>query len=285
MQAVEKGADGVGLLRTELVFMQHNKMPDETTQIADYVQVFDAMNGKPVVVRTLDVGGDKPLPYLTMKKEDNPFLGVRGIRLSLNRPELLRKQLIALIKASNHRPLAIMFPMVGQLDEWYKARAILDNVLVDHPHDNLQVGIMIEVPSAAILADKFAPLVDFFSIGTNDLVQYTLAIDRGHPVLSAQADGLDPSVLRLIDTTIKSAHAHGKWVGVCGELGSDNLAVPILLGLGVDELSVSSSQIALVKAQIRTLNFAECQTLAKQALEANNGQAVRELVRESGLIG
>lgn len=277
--AVQKGADGVGLLRTELVFMQHSKMPNEEAQIADYAQVFDAMDGKPVVVRTLDVGGDKPLPYLAMKKEDNPFLGVRGIRLSLNRPELLKSQLTALIKASNNRPLAIMFPMVGQLDEWHKAKAILDNVLTSYPHDNLQVGIMIEVPSAAILADKFAPEVDFFSIGTNDLTQYTLAIDRGHPVLSGKADGLDPSVLRLIDMTVKSAHAHGKWVGVCGELGSDNLAVPVLLGLGVDELSVSASQIPLVKAQIRTLNFAECQALAKQALNAESGQVVRALVK------
>lgn len=278
-KALTQGAEGVGLLRTELVFMQHSKMPNEQAQIADYAQVFDVMDGKPVVVRTLDVGGDKPLPYLTMKKEDNPFLGVRGIRLSLNRPELLKNQLTALIKASNNRPLAIMFPMVGQMEEWYKAKAILNGVLAENPHDKLQVGIMIEVPSAAILADKFAPEVDFFSIGTNDLTQYTLAIDRGHPVLSGKADGLDPSVLRLIDMTVKSAHAHGKWVGVCGELGSDNLAVPVLLGLGVDELSVSASQIPLVKAQIRTLNFAECQTLAEQALNAESGQAVRALVK------
>lgn len=278
-KAVLKGAESVGLLRTELVFMQHNKMPDEATQILDYEQVFEAMDGRPVVVRTLDVGGDKPLPYLAMKQEENPFLGVRGIRLSLNRPELLRTQLIALIKASNNRPLAIMFPMVGQLDEWHKAKAILDGVLAEYPHENLQVGIMIEVPSAAILADKFAPEVDFFSIGTNDLTQYTLAIDRGHPVLSAQADGLDPSVLRLIAMTVQAAHAHGKWVGVCGELGSDELAVPVLVGLGVDELSVSVSQIPLVKAQIRTLNYADCQKLADKALVAESGASVRSLVK------
>lgn len=278
-EAVRFGADGVGLLRTEFVFMKHNKMPDIHTQMLDYSQVFEAMDSRPVVARTLDVGGDKPLPYLMMNSEDNPFLGVRGIRLSLNHPKLLKEQLTALIVASANRPLRIMFPMIGQMSEWHKARAMVDEVLNKHPHSDLQVGMMIEVPSAAIMADEFAKVVDFFSIGTNDLTQYTLAIDRGHPVLSAMADGLHPSVLRLIDNTIQAAHKHGKWVGVCGELGSDELAVPILVGLGVDELSVSASQIALVKAQIRTISFEKCRTLANQVLTCNDAKDVRILAQ------
>lgn len=291
-EAVTAGAEGVGLLRTELVFMKHSQMPNLDAQMADYAQVFDEMDTRPVVVRTLDVGGDKPLPYLAMNSEENPFLGVRGIRLSLDKPHMLKEQLTALVRASllkagsngKVRPLRIMFPMVGQLDEWYAAKALVDEVLAVYPHDDVEVGMMVEVPSSAILAHKFAPHVDFFSIGTNDLTQYTLAIDRGHPVLSARADGLDPSVLALIDMTVKAAHAHGKWVGVCGELGADTAAVPVLLGLGVDELSVSSSQIALVKAQIRTLSMADCQSLATKVLAVDTAKAVRELVAQSGMV-
>lgn len=275
--AVDNGAEAVGLLRTELVFMAHRQVPDIDTQIRDYEKVFDALEGRPLVVRTLDVGGDKPLPYLPMPSEDNPFLGVRGIRLTLKQPELLKNQLIALIRASKGRDLRIMFPMVGQLEEWTQARAILDEVLAEYPHDNLQVGIMIEVPSAAIIANAFAKEVDFFSIGTNDLTQYTLAIDRGHPILSKDADGLHPSILTLIDHTVKAAHAHGKWVGVCGELAGDEKAVPILMGLGVDELSMSVSSIALVKDQIRGLNLADCQYLAKRALACQTASDVRAL--------
>lgn len=273
--AVEKGAEGVGLLRTEFVFMKHNKMPDVETQIIDYKQVFDVMDNRPVVVRTLDVGGDKPLPYLAMNSEDNPFLGVRGVRLTLRRPDIFKDQLTALIKASEGKDLRIMFPMIARLEEWHKARAILDDVLKDNPHDKLQVGMMIEVPSSAIMAEKFAPFVDFFSIGTNDLIQYTLAIDRGHPVLSGEADGLHPSVLRLINNTVKYAHKHGKWVGVCGELGADSDAVPVLVGLGVDELSVSANQIPLVKMQIRKLSYQACQTLGMSVLECDTASDVR----------
>ncbi|WP_394260696.1 phosphoenolpyruvate--protein phosphotransferase [Moraxella boevrei] len=273
--AVEKGAEGVGLLRTEFVFMKHNKMPDVETQIIDYKQVFDVMDNRPVVVRTLDVGGDKPLPYLAINSEDNPFLGVRGVRLTLRRPDIFKDQLTALIKASEGKDLRIMFPMIARLEEWHKARAILDDVLKDNPHDKLQVGMMIEVPSSAIMAEKFAPFVDFFSIGTNDLTQYTLAIDRGHPVLSGEADGLHPSVLRLINNTVKYAHKHGKWVGVCGELGADSDAVPVLVGLGVDELSVSANQIPLVKMQIRKLSYQACQTLGMSVLECDTASDVR----------
>jgi len=275
--AVECGAEAIGLLRTELVFMAHSSAPSEATQEADYRVVLDALAGRPLVVRTLDVGGDKPLPYLPIAEEENPFLGLRGIRLTLRQPELLRQQLIALLKAADDRPLRIMFPMIGRVEEWRAAKAILDEVKTVHPCANLQVGIMIEVPSAALLAPILAQEVDFFSIGTNDLTQYTLAIDRGHPILSAEADGLHPSILQLIDHTVKAAHKHGKWVGICGELAADPKAVPILMGLGVDELSMSPNSIPLVKAQIRTLNYSQAQALAKSALECESATAVRQL--------
>ncbi|MGK7248198.1 phosphoenolpyruvate--protein phosphotransferase [Acinetobacter oleivorans] len=275
--AVECGAEAIGLLRTELVFMAHSSAPNEATQEADYRVVLDALAGRPLVVRTLDVGGDKPLPYLPIAEEENPFLGLRGIRLTLRQPELLRQQLIALLKAADDRPLRIMFPMVGRVEEWRAAKAILDEVKTVHPYANLQVGIMIEVPSAALLAPILAQEVDFFSIGTNDLTQYTLAIDRGHPILSAEADGLHPSILQLINHTVKAAHKHGKWVGICGELAADPKAVPILMGLGVDELSMSPNSIPLVKAQIRTLNYSQAQALAKRALECESATAVRQL--------
>ncbi|MGK8804114.1 phosphoenolpyruvate--protein phosphotransferase [Acinetobacter seifertii] len=276
-QAVECGAEAIGLLRTELVFMSHSSAPNETVQEVDYRVVLDALAGRPLVVRTLDVGGDKPLPYLPIAEEENPFLGLRGIRLTLRRPELLRQQLTALLKASDNRPLRIMFPMIGRVEEWRAAKAILDEVRAQHPCDNLQVGIMIEVPSAALLAPILAQEVDFFSIGTNDLTQYTLAIDRGHPILSAEADGLHPSILNLIDQTVKAAHKHGKWVGICGELAADPKAVPILMGLGVDELSMSPNSIPLVKAQIRTLSYSHTQKLAQQALLCDSAPAVRQL--------
>lgn len=275
--AVECGAEAIGLLRTELVFMAHSSAPSEATQEADYRVVLDALAGRPLVVRTLDVGGDKPLPYLPIAEEENPFLGLRGIRLTLRQPELLRQQLIALLKAADDRPLRIMFPMIGRVEEWRAAKAILDEVKAVHPCADLQVGIMIEVPSAALLAPILAQEVDFFSIGTNDLTQYTLAIDRGHPILSAEADGLHPSILQLIDHTVKAAHKHGKWVGICGELAADPKAVPILMGLGVDELSMSPNSIPLVKAQIRTLNYSQAQALAKRALECESATAVRQL--------
>lgn len=277
-KAVELGAEAVGLLRTELVFMSHTTAPDEATQMQDYGVVLNALDGRPLVVRTLDVGGDKPLPYLPMPAEENPFLGVRGIRLTLRRQELLREQLTALIKSAKGRPLRIMFPMIGRLEDWRQAKAILDDVLKTNPCDNLQVGIMVEVPSIAILAPILAKEVDFFSIGTNDLTQYTMAIDRGHPLLSSEADGLHPSVLMLINRTVHSAHAHGKWVGVCGELASDVKAVPILLGLGVDELSVSAKAIPMLKTQIRGLNFEACKKVADKAMNCATAEQVRALI-------
>ena len=278
--AVASGAEGVGLLRTELVFMSHTQIPDIKTQVADYAQVFEALEGKPLVVRVLDIGGDKALPYLPMAAEENPFLGLRGIRLLLAKPELLRAQLTALIVASEGRDLRIMFPMIGRIEEFFAAKAILDEVLVQYPHDKLQVGIMLEVPSAAVMAHQFAKEVDFFSIGTNDLTQYVLAIDRGHPVISKDADGLHPSILQLIHQAVTAAHREGKWVGVCGELAADPDAVPLLVGLGVDELSMSAKSIAMTKAMIREMQYSQMQALAMQALECQTAEQVRQLVKQ-----
>lgn len=279
-KAVEFGADAVGLLRTELVFMSHSTMPSEQQQEQDYRVVFDALAGRPLVVRTLDVGGDKPLPYVPMEKEENPFLGIRGMRLTLRQPELLRSQLRALIRAAEDRPLRIMFPMIGRVEEWRAAKTILDEILQELPCPNLQVGMMIEVPSAVLMTPILAQEVDFFSIGTNDLTQYVLAIDRGHAELSKEADALHPSILMMINHTVKFAHRYGKWVGVCGELAGDSKAVPILLGLGIDELSMSPNQIPLVKAQIRGLNFVQCQEMAKQSLECATADDVRQLAND-----
>jgi len=278
VEAVALGAEAIGLLRTELVFMNHSQAPDQPTQEAEYRRVLEALEGRPLVVRTLDVGGDKPLPYWPMPAEENPFLGVRGIRLSLQRPDILETQLRALLASADGRPLRIMFPMVGNIDEWRNAKAMVDRLRAELPVADLQVGIMIEIPSAALIAPVLAQEVDFFSIGTNDLTQYTLAIDRGHPTLSGQADGLHPAVLRLIDMTVEAAHAHGKWVGVCGELAADALAVPMLVGLGVDELSVSARSIALVKARVRELDFTACRQLAQQALMLPGAHEVRAFV-------
>ncbi|WP_282343178.1 phosphoenolpyruvate--protein phosphotransferase [Pseudomonas sp. PS02288] len=278
--AVEQGAEGVGLLRTELVFMQHASAPDQASQEIEYRRALDALDGRPLVVRTLDVGGDKPLPYWPLPAEENPFLGLRGIRLSLQRPEVLETQLRALFASAEGRPLRVMFPMVGFVEEWRAARDMALRLREEIPVADLQLGIMVEVPSAALLAPVLAREVDFFSIGTNDLTQYALAIDRGHPTLSAQADGLHPAVLRLIQMTVEAAHAHGKWVGVCGELAGDTHAVPVLVGLGVDELSVSARSIALVKARVRELDFARSQLFAQQALNLESAAAVRALVEE-----
>lgn len=276
--AVEQGAEGIGLLRTELLFMAHSTAPDEATQEAEYRRVLDDLQGRPLVVRTLDVGGDKPLPYWPIDKEENPFLGVRGIRLTLQRPDVMESQLRALLRAADNRPLRIMFPMVGTVEEWRQARDMTERLRLEIPVADLQLGIMIEVPSAALLAPVLAKEVDFFSVGTNDLTQYTLAIDRGHPTLSAQADGLHPAVLQLIDITVRAAHTHGKWVGVCGELAADPAAVPILVGLGVDELSVSARSIGEVKACVRELNLIGAKQLAQAALTVGTAREVRALV-------
>ncbi|CRI59022.1 phosphoenolpyruvate--protein phosphotransferase [Pseudomonas sp. CCOS 191] len=277
-KVVEQGAEGIGLLRTELIFMAHPQLPDVATQEAEYRRVLDGLDGRPLVVRTLDVGGDKPLPYWPIAAEENPFLGVRGVRLTLQRPQVMEDQLRALLRAADNRPLRIMFPMVGQLHEWRAAKAMVERLRQEIPVADLQVGIMVEVPSAALLAPQLAREVDFFSIGTNDLTQYTLAIDRGHPSLSTQADGLHPAVLNLIDMTVRAAHEQGKWVGVCGELAADPQAVAVLLGLEVDELSVAARSIPEVKALVRQADLSTARALAREALQQDSAEAVRALV-------
>ncbi|TLF51710.1 phosphoenolpyruvate--protein phosphotransferase [Halomonas urmiana] len=293
--AVERGAEGVGLLRTEFLFMAHAQEPDLDTQIAEYREALEALDGRPLVARTLDVGGDKPLPYWPVPKEDNPFLGLRGIRLALTKPKVLETQFRAMLMAAagdpaagapaagatgRDRPLRIMLPMVKDISEFRAAKQILDRLLEEIPEaertTDVQLGVMIEVPSCALLAPTLAAEVDFFSVGTNDLTQYTLAIDRGHPELSAQADGLHPAVLKLIEMTVDAAHAHGKWVGVCGELASDAVAVPVLVGLGVDELSVSARQVPLVKARLAEVDLDEARRQAGLALAQATSEAVRD---------
>jgi len=276
-RAVKSGAEAVGLLRTEFLFLDRENPPSDEAQFDVYREIAQVMESRPVIIRTLDVGGDKPLPYIEMEEETNPFLGERGIRLCLNRPDLFRRQIRAILRASQFGTLRIMFPMVADLSEWHAAKAIVAEVTEEEKTSNIELGIMIEVPSAAILADVFAKEVDFFSIGTNDLTQYTMAMDRMHPQLAGKSDGLHPSVLQLIATTAKAAHSEGKWVGICGELAADPQAIPILVGLGIDELSVTVPAVPTVKAQVRTLSHEKAKSLAKQALQCKTAKEVRQL--------
>ncbi|MEQ9725931.1 phosphoenolpyruvate--protein phosphotransferase [Pseudomonas sp. WHRI 8822A] len=277
-QAIELGGEGVGLLRSEFLYLERSSAPSQDEQAATYSAIARAMGPeRNLVVRTLDVGGDKPLAYVPMEAEANPFLGMRGVRLCLERPQLLREQFRAILASCALARLHIMLPMVSQMSELRLARQILEEEAASIGLTTLpKLGIMIEVPSAALMADVFAPQVDFFSIGTNDLTQYTLAMDRDHPRLASQADSFHPSVLRLIATTVKAAHAHGKWVGVCGAMASEPLAVPLLLGLGVDELSASVPLIPAIKAAIRDVQLSDCEAIARQALTLESAGQVRE---------
>ncbi|MCX7175916.1 MAG: phosphoenolpyruvate--protein phosphotransferase [Proteobacteria bacterium] len=278
-EAVTMGGEGVGLLRSEFLFSDRDTAPTEEEQAGAYQAVAEALgHERPLVIRTLDVGGDKPLSYLPLGDEANPFLGLRGIRVSLDRPELFRTQLRAILRAAPFGNLHIMFPMIATLDELRAAKTILAEEQ-QATGLSVKVGVMIEVPSAALMADLLAPEVDFFSIGTNDLTQYTLAMDRGHPKLAAQADGLHPAVLKLIAMTVAGAHRHGKWVGVCGGIAADAMAIPVLIGLGVDELSVSVPAIPAVKAMVNRLSFGECQLLAEQVLKMGTATEVRERLK------
>lgn len=280
-QALSLGGEGVGLLRSEFLYLDRNRAPSPEEQAGTYSAIARALGPeRNLVVRTLDVGGDKPLAYVPMDSETNPFLGLRGIRLCLERPELLREQFRAILASAGFARLHIMLPMVSLLSELRLARKILEEEALALGLTELpKLGIMIEVPSAALMADLFAPEVDFFSIGTNDLTQYTLAMDRDHPRLASQADSFHPAVLRLIASTVKAAHAHGKWVGVCGALASEALAVPVLIGLGVDELSVSVPLIPTIKATVRELDLADCQSIARQVLGLEEAAQVREALR------
>ncbi|MFN2563915.1 MAG: phosphoenolpyruvate--protein phosphotransferase [Gemmatimonadaceae bacterium] len=277
----EVGGEGVGLLRTEFLFMDRRAAPDEDEQTRIYEAIARALGPERIlVIRTLDVGGDKPLPYLSVGTEANPFLGERGIRLTLNRPELFRAQVRAVLRASRAGKVAIMFPMISTLAEWRAAREFVERERATLGMLPIQIGIMVETTSAALLADRFAAEADFFSLGTNDLTQYTLAMDRTNPRLAAQVDALHPAVLRLIERTVEGAHKHKRWVGVCGALAGDPAAVPVLIGLGVDELSVDVPIVPAVKARIRTLSLKECQRTAHKALEAADAAEVRALVSE-----
>ncbi|MGB8383227.1 MAG: phosphoenolpyruvate--protein phosphotransferase [Dermatophilaceae bacterium] len=278
--AMTKGAEGVGLLRSEFVFLERRSAPSEDEQANLYTDIAKALRpGQPLVIRTLDVGGDKPLPYLPIAPEENPFLGMRGIRVGLDRPEILRTQVRAILRAVDAGArIHVMFPMIATIEDFRLAKAIFEEERAALEVAPVPVGIMVEVPSVAVMASQFAAEVDFFSVGTNDLTQYTLAMDRGHPRLAPQVDGLNPAVLGLIGQAATAAHAAGKWIGVCGGMASDPQAVPLLVGLGVDELSVSVPAIPAVKAQIRSLSFEDCQQLAARALVQDSTASVRALV-------
>jgi phosphocarrier protein FPr len=283
VQVAKLGGEGVGLLRSEFLFMERPDAPTEQQQFETYRAIADAVGrDHPLIVRTLDVGGDKPLSYLPIPKEDNPFLGERGVRVGLDRPEILRAQLRAILRAADAggARLSVMFPMIATLDELRDVKAILDEEAKSLGVPPVPTGIMVEVPATAVMAAQFAREADFFSIGTNDLTQYTLAMDRGHPKLAPQGDGLCPAVLRLIAHTVNGARAAGRAVrvGVCGGIAGDPSAVPILIGIGVDELSVSLPVIPAVKAQVRTLRLDDCKKLAERALAADSAEQVRALV-------
>ena len=282
--AVEQGAEGVGLLRTEFLFLERTSLPDEEEQFQAYCAILDVFGELPVVLRTIDIGGDKDIPYMNLKVESNPFLGVRGLRLCLARPELFKTQLRAALRAAPGHNLKIMFPMVATLGEVRQARRLVDECLVELRGEGrplaakVEIGIMVEIPSAALLADRIAPAVDFFSIGTNDLTQYTLAVDRTNAGLSYLTSAFSPAVLGLIGQVIQAGHRLGRWVGVCGELAGEPLAIPILLGLGLDEFSMNPPAVPLAKQIIRRLSVPECRELAQAALALENPQEVKELV-------
>jgi phosphoenolpyruvate-protein phosphotransferase len=276
-KAIDAGAEGVGLMRTEVLFLGRNTVPSEDEQFEAYRDMARALDGRPLIIRTLDIGGDKEVPYLNLPKEDNAFLGVRGIRLCLVRPDLFLPQLRAIYRAAAYGQIHIMFPMIATLEDVERARALTEQVREELNAPALPLGVMVEVPSAAILADHLAKEVDFFSIGTNDLTQYTLAMDRLHPQLARQADALHPAVLRMIERTVQAARKEGKWVGVCGGLAGDPKGAVILTGLGVSELSVSVPSIAAVKAEIRAHSHADMQHIAQQALLCRTAAEVRSL--------
>ena len=277
--AVAAGADGVGLFRTEFLFMDRDAMPTEDEQEAAYRLAAEALDGRPLLLRTLDAGADKPLPYLGQPAEPNPFLGVRGVRLGLARPDLLLPQLRAVVRVAADFPVRVMFPMVATADELHRALELLEEARrAVGPGTELETGIMVEVPAAALTAPALAPSVDFFSIGTNDLTQYVLAADRGNEHVAALSDALHPAVLRLIEATTIAARAHGRWVGVCGELAGDATATSLLLGLGVRELSMSAPAIGRVKQVVRSTDIPEAEALAAKALACASAAEVRALL-------
>jgi phosphoenolpyruvate-protein phosphotransferase len=282
--AVLAGAEGVGLLRTEFLYLDRATAPDEEEQFVAYRGISEAMGGRPVIIRTLDIGGDKPLPYIDQGREANPFLGWRALRLCLAQPEFFKVQLRAIQRVAALYPVKVMFPMVATLEEIRSAKTLLAEARTEvlgrglSAPERIETGIMVEIPAAAIRADQLAPEVDFFSIGTNDLTQYTMAAERGNSKVAALTDAFHPAVLELIRWVVDAAHAHGKWVGICGELGGEPLAVPILLGMGIDELSMSSPAIPRCKQLIRGLGFEAARRLASDVLLLESPSKVREAV-------
>ncbi|MFV8313918.1 phosphoenolpyruvate--protein phosphotransferase [Aerococcus urinaeequi] len=280
------GAEAIGLYRTEFLYMDSDEMPTEDEQFESYKVVLEGMNGHPVVVRTMDIGGDKHLPYLQLPEEMNPFLGYRAIRIGLNQPELLRVQLRALLRASVYGSLRIMFPMISNLPEFRAAKAIYEEEKAKlesegvEVADDIQVGIMIEIPAAAVIADQFAKEVDFFSIGTNDLIQYTMAADRMNEHVSYLYQPFNPSVLRLIKNVIDASHKEGKWTGMCGEVAGEPMAAPLLVGMGLDEFSMSASSVLKIRSLISKLDSNEMAELANKVVtEATSSHEAEALIK------
>jgi phosphotransferase system enzyme I (PtsI) len=284
---LDNGGEAVGLFRSEFLYMNASELPSEDDQFEAYKKVVEGMNGKQVVVRTMDIGGDKELPYLPLPEEMNPFLGYRAIRISLDRTDLFRTQLRALLRASAYGKLAIMFPMIATVAEFKNARKIYDDErqkMVDAGEKvgDIQVGMMMEIPAAAMIADKLAKYVDFFSIGTNDLIQYSFAADRGNEKVSYLYQPYNPSLLRLIKQTIDASHAEGKWTGMCGEMAGDQIAVPILMGLGLDEFSMSATSILKTRSLMKKLTTDDMKKLAEKAVtEAETNEDVVKLVEDT----
>ena len=284
---INNGGEAIGLYRTEYLYMGRNELPSEEEQFNSYKAVLEGMDGKPVVVRTLDIGGDKDLPYLNLPKELNPFLGFRAIRLCLEEQDLFRTQLRALLRASTYGNLKIMFPMIANLDEFRATKAIIEAEKKDlldkgiEVSDKIELGIMVEIPSTVIMADLFAKEVDFFSIGTNDLIQYTMAADRMNESVSSLYQPYHPAILRFIKMVIDAAHTEGKWVGLCGEMAGDEIAIPLLLGMGLDKFSMSATSILKVRSQLLQLSKNEMESLVARTLQMGTSKEVIEAIKEA----
>ena len=284
--AERNGAEGVGLYRTEFLFMDRDQLPTEEEQFIAYKEVVEAMNGNLVILRTMDIGGDKELPYLNLPKEMNPFLGWRAIRIALDRREILNAQLRAVLRASAYGRLAVMFPMIISVEEIRELKSVIEELKVELRNEgkdfdeNIQIGVMVETPSAAVNAKFLAKEVDFFSIGTNDLTQYTLAVDRGNELISHLYNPMSPSVLSLIKQVIDASHAEGKWTGMCGELSGDENATILLLGMGLDEFSMSAISVPRIKKLIRNVNYQDAKLLAEKALQQPTAAEIERLVAD-----
>ena len=292
--ALTMGAQGIGLYRTEFLYMENDELPAEDVQFEEYKKVAQDMKGKPVIIRTMDIGGDKELKCLDLPSEMNPFLGYRAIRISLNRPDIFKVQLRALLRASAFGDIHIMYPMIASVEEVKQANAMLDECKEELTAEgkefnkDIKVGIMIEVPAAAVISPILAKYVDFFSIGTNDLCQYTLAVDRMNEAIGSLYQPLHPGVIRLIKHVIDASHEHGKFTGMCGELASDPVATMILLGLGLDEFSMTASSIPLIKNILRSVSKAECEEVANKALTMDTAEEItgyaKSVLIEKGLL-